>query len=204
MTLLGSCRFWCLALALTTVPLHAEELNHDRDQDHDQKPPTPPHAIADGTTFLIRLDEQLDVSRVRPGKRFKAKLEEDMMGPDETMILHGSRIKGHVSAVGNGFHPRLLLSFDEIETRRGWAPLMATITAIPGEHGLTTGDEGAIEREAQGGSSERHDSDSDGIAARAGAAADVMRAIFSDHRLELQKGTILEVRLDRPLQVPWR
>ncbi len=40
-----------------------------------------------------------------------------MMGPDETMILHGSRIKGHVSAVGNGFHPRLLLSFDEIETR---------------------------------------------------------------------------------------
>jgi hypothetical protein len=204
MTLLGSCRFWCLALALATLPLQAQDQDHDRDQEHDQKPPALPHAIADGTTFLIRLDERLDVSRVRPGKRFKAKLEEDMMGADETMILHGSRIRGHVSAVGNGFHPRLLLSFDEIETQRGWAPLMATITAIPGEHGLTTGDEGAIEREAQGGSSERHDTDSDGIAARAAATAGVMRAIFSDHRLELQKGTILEVRLDRPLQVPWR
>ena len=79
---------------------------------------------------------------------------------------------------------------------------MATITAVPGEHGLTIGDEGEIERQGQG--SERHDPDSDGIGSRAGAAAGVVRAIFSDHRLQLQKGTILEVRLDRPLQVRWR
>ena len=38
----------------------------------------------------------------------------------------------------------------------------------------------------------------------AGTAAAVMRTIFSDHRLQLQKGTILEVRLDRPLRVRWR
>jgi len=179
------------------VPLHAQ------DRDHDQKPSAPAHAIADGTTFLIRLEDKLDVSSVRPGKRFKAKLEEDMIGPDETMILHGSRVRGHVSAVGNGFHPRLLLSFDEIETQHGWAPLMATITAVPGEHGLRIGDEGEIEREGQGGS-ERHDPDSDGLGSTAGAAAGAVRAIFSDHRLQLQKGTILEVRLDRPLQVRWR
>jgi hypothetical protein len=197
MTALRSYWLWCLALVLAAMPLHAE------DRDHDPKPPGPPHAIAEGTTFLIRLGDKLDVSRVQPGKRFKANLEEDMMGPDETMILHGSRIRGHVSAVGNGFHPHLLLSFDEIETQHGWAPLMATITAIPGEHGLTTGDEGEIVREEQGGS-EHHDPDADGIGSRAGAAAGVVRAIFSDHRLQLQKGTILEVRLDRPLQLRWR
>jgi hypothetical protein len=189
--------FWCLLLVLAAIPLHAQ------DRDHDQKPSAPPHAIADGTTFLIRLEDKLDVSRIQPGKHFRAKLEEDMIGPDESIILHGSRIKGHVSAVGNGFHPRLLLSFDEIETQRGWAPMMATITAVPGEHGLRIGDEGEIEREGQGGS-ERHDPDSDGIGSTAGAAAGVVRAIFSDHRLQLQKGTILEVRLDRPLQVRWR
>lgn len=194
MSALGSCRLLCFALALAIAPLHA--------QDYDQKPPAPPHAIADGTTFLIRLEDKLDVSQVQPGKRFKAKLEEDMMGADETMILHGSRIKGHVSAVGNGFHPRLLLSFDEIETQRGWAPLMATITAVPGEHGLTIGDEGEIECAEQGGGP-HHDPDSDGIGSRAGTAAAVVRTIFSDHRLHLQKGTILGVRLDRPLQVPW-
>lgn len=193
MTVIRSCRLWVLALAVATLPLHA--------QDREQKPPVSAHTIADGTTFLIRIEDKLDVSRVRPGKRFKARLEEDMMGSDETMILHGSRIKGHVSAVGNGLHPRLLLSFDEIETQRGWAPLVATVTAIPGEHGLTTGDEGEIKRENQGG--EHHDPDSDGVASRAGAAAGVVRAIFSDHTLQLQKGTILEVRLDRPLQVPW-
>ena len=141
----------------------------------------PPHAIAEGTTFLIRLEDKLDVSRVRPGKRFKAKLTEDVMGPDETMLRsHGSTIKGHVSQVGNGFHPRLLLSFDEIETQRGWAPLMATIIDVPGEHGLKTGEEGAIERQGQGGG-EHHDPDSDGVSAKAGAAAGVVRAIFSDH-----------------------
>ncbi len=199
MTGFRSCRLGCLVLALATMQLHAQ----DHDRDHDQKPPVPRHAIADGTTFLIRLEDNLDVGRVQPGKRFKAKLEEDMMGPDETMILHSSRIRGHISAVGNGFHPRLLLSFDEIETPRGWAPLMATITAVPGEHGLTIGDEGAIERAGQGGSG-HHDPDAEGIGSKAGAAAGVVRAIFSDHRLQLQKGIILEVRLDRPLQVPWR
>ncbi len=194
MTTLRSCWLWCLAFVFATAPLFAQD--HDRDQKS-----APPHAIADGTTFLIRLEDKLDVSRVQPGKRFKAKLEEDMMGADETIIHHGARIRGHISAVGNGFHPRLLLSFDEIETQRGRAPLMATITAVPGEHGLTIGDEGEIEREGQG--SQRHDPDADGIASRAGTAAVVVRTIFSDHRLQLQKGTILEVRLDRPLRVPW-
>jgi hypothetical protein len=195
MTALRSCWLLCLPLILVTVPLHPEE------RDHDQQPSAPPHAIAEGTTFLIRLEDKLDVSRVQTGKHFKAKLEEDMMGRDETMILHGSRIRGHISAVNNGFHPRLLLSFDEIETQHGWAPLMATITSVPGEHGLKTGDEGEIEREEQG--SRRHDPDADGIGSTAEATAGVMRTIFSDHRLQLQKGTILEVRLDRPLQVRW-
>ena len=183
--------FCFLALMFATVTLHAQE------RDHYEKS-APPHAIADGTTFLIRLDERLDVNQVRPGKPFKAKLEEDMMGPDETMIFHGARIKGHVSAAGSGFHPRLLLSFDEIETQRGWAPLMATITAVPGEHGLTIGDEGEIEREGPG--SAHHDPDSGGMSTTAGTTVAVMRTIFSDHRLQLQKGTILEVRLDRPLR----
>ncbi|MGC2197932.1 MAG: hypothetical protein WA628_24895 [Terriglobales bacterium] len=186
--------FLCLTLALATLPLLGEE----------KKSAAPPHAIPYGTTFLIRLEDRLDVSRIQPGKRFKAKLAEDLMGPDETTVLRGSRIRGHVSDVGNGFHPRLLLSFDEIETPRGWAPLMATIIDVPGEHGLKAGgEEGQIERQGQGSSAHR-DPDSDGIGAKAGAAASVVQAIFSDHRLQLQKGTMLEVRLDRALQVPWR
>ncbi len=186
--------FLSLTLALAALPLLGEEA----------RSAAPPHAIPYGTTFLVRLEDKLDVSRIQPGKRFKAKLAGDLMGPDETMVHRGSRIRGHVSEVGNGFHPRLLLSFDEIETSRGWAPLMATIIDVPGEHGLKAGgDEGQIERQGQGDGGHR-DPDSDGIGAKAGATAGVVQAIFSDHRLQLLKGTMLEVRLDRDLQVPWR
>ena len=138
---------------------------------------------------------------MRPGKRFKAKLAKIWWDPNETIILHGRTIKGHVSEVGNGFHPRLLLSFDEIETHHGWAPLMATVIDIPGEHGLITRKRAQSSGRPRG--SEHHDPDSDGKRAKAGAAAGVVRAMFSDHRLQLQKGTMLEVRLDRPLPVPW-
>jgi hypothetical protein len=212
MDAIRSCSLWYLALALAAVPLRAQ----------DQRPSPPPRGIPDGTTFLIRLEDKLDASRVQPGKHFKAKLEDDLTGPDETMLLRGSKIKGHVSAVGNGLHPRLLLSFDEIETRRGWVPLIATVTGVPGEHGLKTlDDEGQIERQ---GSNRRREVESAGVGAGVGtigggavgggrgaaigagigAAAGVVEALFSDRRLQLQKGTMLEVRLDRPLQVPWR
>ena len=180
----------CFALLLASLPAFAEEPTASE----------PPHAIAEGTRFVVRLEDKLDVSRVRPGKRFKARLMEDVIGPDETMLVHGSTIKGHVSQVGNGFHPQLLLSFDEIETQRGWTPLMATVVDVPSEHGLKTGEEGAIERQGLGGG-EHRDSDSDGVSAKAGAAADVVRAIFSDHTLRLEKGTILDIRLDRPVQL---
>ena len=101
-------------------------------------------------------------------------------------------------------------------------PLIATLTGVPGERGLKVPDEeGQIERQ---GGNRRHEAESAGvgagvgaiggaaagggrgaaIGAGVGAAAGVIEGLFSDRRLQLQKGTALEVRLDRPLQVPWR
>lgn len=194
-------RLWCLLLILAALPLAAEESTSS----------TPPHSIAQGTTFLIRLEDRLDSSRVQPGKRFKARLSENLLGSNLSRLMRDSRIKGHVSSVGNGLHPRLLLSFDEIETEHGWVPLMATITAIPGEHGLeVSGDEGEIARE--GSSSRRHDGGSSedgpkgdgGLGSEIGSAVGAVKGLFGDRRLELLKGTTLEVRLDRPISVPWR
>lgn len=191
--------YWLLVVALAGLPLFAEQSSS----------PTPPHSIADGTTFLIRLADKLDASRVRPGKHFKAELAEDIVGPDETRVLRNSKIKGHVSAVSNGLHPGLLLSFDEIETEHGWVPLIATITAVPGEHGLeVSGSEGEIQRQGshgrEAGSSGGGLGGDGGRGPTIGAAAGVVGALFSDRRLQLQKGTALEIRLDRPLQIPRR
>jgi hypothetical protein len=186
----------CLLIALVGSPLCAQP----------PRPPASPHSIPDGTTFLIRLEDKLDASRVQPGKRFKAALAEDMVGPDESRLLRDSQIKGHVSSVGNGLHPRLLLSFDEIETEHGWVPLIATITAIPGERALQVSrDEGEIERQGSRRTTDSSASgEESGRSPTIGAAAGVIGALFADRRLQLQKGTAIELRLDRPLQVPRR
>ncbi len=188
-------RWLCfLLLALAGLPLWAEQSTSS----------VPPNSIADGTTLLIRLEDNLDASRVRPGKRFKASLAENMVGSNETRLLRNSRIRGHVSSVDNGLHPRLLLSFDEVETEHGWVPLMATVSAIPGEHGLQVDSEkGSIEREGSSG----HDSSKGGVdeegghGPNIGAAASAVGALFSDRRLEVRKGTMMEIRLDRPLEL---
>ena len=187
-----------------------------------QEPPGPERGVPDGTKFVIRLEDKLDTRRMHSGKRFKAKLSEDLVGPDGSLIEHGSKIKGHVSAVDNGFHARMLLSFDEIETHHGWVPLFATVTDVPGEHGLKAPDEeGELERE---GANKHRDVERAGVGAGIGAAGGaiagggrgaaigagigavggVLSALFSDRSLVLQKGTVLELRLDRPLHIYYR
>jgi hypothetical protein len=184
-----------------------------------QEAPQPEHGIPDGAKFVIRLDDKLDTRKMHSGKRFKAKLSEDLLGPDGSIIARGSKIKGHVSAVDNGFHARMLLSFDEIETRHGWVPLFATVTDVPGEHGLKPpDDEGELERE---GTNKRHEIEGAGVGAGVGAgtgaiagggkgaaigagigaAAGALSSLFTDRSLVLQKGTMLELRLDRPLHI---
>ncbi len=132
-------------------------------------------------------------------------------------LEQGRKIKGHISAVEPGLRTRLLLSFDEIETSHGWAPLIATVTGVPGEHGLRqVGEEGEIGRNgmtkeeiaeavvigaSEGAAKGIHEGDKKAAAqgAGAGAANSAYSAFESGHDLVLDKGTALEIRLDRGL-----
>jgi len=185
-------------------------------------PQAPPNAVPEGTTFLIRLNDKLDTSRLRPGDRFTARLAEDLASGDNLTLRRDSKIKGHVSTVEPGLHSRLLLSFDEVKSDHGWIPLLATVVGVPGEHGMKPmGDEGEIER--KGMSKERvaeaiavgaGTGAAAGVAlghgrgaaagAGAGAAAGALYAFTVDRNLILQKHTVLEVRLDHNLQLPAR
>jgi len=205
---MGNLRLWGSLCVLSAVMVIAAAAQ-------DPRPPLAPHTIPDGTTFLIRLEDKLDTSRLQPGKHFKAKVAEDLVGPDGAMIPRGKKIKGHVSSVDNGFHARLLLSFDEIETEHGWVPLIATVTDVPGERGIKRLDEeGEIERK---GANKRREIERAGIGAGVGAAGGAVAGggrgaaigagisgLVTDRRLRLEKGTTLELRLDHPLQVPWQ
>ena len=182
---------------------------------------TPPSVIPQGTVFLIQLIDRLDTKTVKAGDHFHARLVEPLLSPaGGLMIDRGKKIKGHVSAIEPGLHTRLLLSFDEIETQHGWTSLIATVTGVPGEHGLQqVGEEGEIGRKGmskeeiaeavvvgagEGAAQGVHNNDKRQAASGAGegAANSAFSAIESGHDLILDKGTALEIRLDRNLRVP--
>ena len=185
-------------------------------------PQAAPNVISQGTVFLIQLTDRLDTRTVRAGDRFHARVAEPLVAQDGLTIETGRKIKGHISAVEPGLHTRLLLSFDEVESGRGWVPLFATVTGVPGEHGLAQiGEEGEIGRKGmtkeqiaeavvvgagEGAAEGAHTGGKRGAAsgAGAGAANSGYTAFESGHDLVLDKGTALEIRLDRNLTIPSR
>ena len=107
----------------------------------------PANVVPQGTVFLIQLSDRIDTRTVKAGDHFQARLAEPLVAANGQRIESRKKIKGHVSAVEPGLRTRVILSFEEIETGRGWAPLIATVTGVPGEHGLRQiGEEGEIGR----------------------------------------------------------
>lgn len=213
MTRLGTRQLWCVAtLILASLPLTAQT---------SVIAPTPaPNAIPEGSTFLIKLNDKLDTAKLKPGKKFSAKLAEDLVAPDGATIPRGKKVTGHVSGVDQGMHARLLLSFDEIDTNHGKMPLIATVTGVPGEKAAKQpNEEGEIERKSPGkgrmietaavgagigaiAGGVAGGGKGAGIGAGAGAAVGALGGLLTQRNITLNKGTVLEVRLDHPLQVP--
>lgn len=212
----------CLATVICTLVLAAGAWTRPALGQSGPNGPGGDNVVPDGTRFIIRLNDTLDTSKLKPGKHFSAKLAEDLVAPNGATIPRGKKIKGHVSAVDKETKARLLLSFDEIDTNHGSMPLAATVTDVPGEHALKTDNaEGEIERR---GVSKRRVVEGAIIGAGVGAAAGAVTAgphgaiigaaaggalgggasLLTDRNLKLEKGQQLEVRLDRPLQVPLR
>lgn len=195
-------------LAVSTLPMLGQDA-----------PPVPANVVPQGTIFLIQLSDQLDTRTVKAGDHFHARLAEPLVTAEGQTIESGKKIKGHVSAVEPGFRTRMILSFDEIETSRGPVPLIATVTGVPGEHGLRQiGEAGEIGRQGmtkeqiaeaivvgagRGAAEGKRTGGNRAAAAGAGsgAAEGAVSAFESGHDLILERGTALEIRLDRNLAV---
>lgn len=180
-----------------------------------------PNYIPDGTRFIVRLDDKLDTAKLQEGKHFQAKLAEDLTAPNGDTIPRGKKVKGHVSRVEKGMHARIMLSFDEIETRHGWMPLAAVVTGTPGDHSYKTTAEGEVQktgmnktRVAEGALAGAGAGAATGavaggahgavIGAGVGAVVGGTTGLLTDRNMKLDKGQQLEVMLERPLQVPAR
>jgi hypothetical protein len=182
----------------------------------------PPNAIPEGTRFIIKLKDTLDTKNMSQGKRFKAELREDLVTPSGALIPKGRTVRGHVGSFERGYTgARMLLALDEIETRHGWVPLIGTVTGVPGDPSVkSTENEGEITRP---GPDKKRVIENAAIGAGVGAASGAIIGggkgaavgaavgaglgtgtglLFRGNDIKLDKGTQLEVRLNRDLLVP--
>jgi len=181
-----------------------------------------PNAIPDGTRFIIKLKDTLDTKKMEQGKHFKAELREELVTPSGLVIPKGRTIKGHVGRFEHGYTgSKIQLALDEIETRKGWVPLIGTVTGVPGDPSIkASGEEGEIYRKGpdkkkvitnaaigaavgavSGSVLGGHKGAAIGAAAGAGLGTG-SSFLFKGGDMKLDKGTQLEVRLDRDLVVP--
>ena len=182
----------------------------------------PPNAIADGSRFIVKLKDTLDTKKMGEGKHFKAELREDLVTPSGLIIPKGRNIKGHVARFEHGYTgSKMQLALDEIETRNGWVPLIGTVTGVPGDPSIkSTGEEGEVYRK---GPDKRKVATNAAIGAAVGAVSGSVVGggkgaaigaaagaglgggasfLMKGGDMKLEKGTQLEVRLDRDLVVP--
>ena len=151
--------------------------------------------ISEGTRFTVLLDTALESRKLKPGKRFAARLGENLMAPDGALIVRNSRIKGHIGSVDPGAHGRILLAFDSIQKDRHWLPFSATVIDVFDEHGSRLGQEEAVKKAEPSSRKAASGGTSDAFVTATGT-------ITANHELKLNKGQELELQLDRPLPVP--
>ena len=186
----------------------------------------PYSAVSQGTRFLVKLEDGLSTKKHKQGKKFSVKTLEPLVTPDGMAIAPGTEIRGHVSRLEPAAltgRARLWLSFDEIKTRYGKLPIVAQVLSVPGEHSVRRGDskEGEIEARTSRGAQEiQAAAIGAGIGAAVGATAKggkgaaigaaigglsgFLIASGMGQELELQKGTKLELELERPLYIEKR
>jgi hypothetical protein len=179
-----------------------------------------------GTKFLVGLLDELNTKTAKPHQQFTVKTLESLDTPDGRAIPAGTVIRGHVSRVEPGSsagRARIWLTFDDIETRAGWKPLVADVTEVPGEHSVKSGEikEGEIQARTSAGDRDLQAAAAgaalgaaagavtkNGKAAAIGAATGALTAFLVSsglgQELDLVKGTKLELELERPLYLAKR
>ena len=183
--------------------------------------PIETYAVAPGTKFLVRLEDELGTKGTQENAKFKVKTLEPLEAGSGIYLPSGAEIHGHISHVepaGVAGRAKLWLTFDEIRTKFGSLPIVAEVVSVPGDHSVKSANtkEGLIE----GRSSNQHDA---AEAAAAGAAIGAVKGVKDKnkkeaaegaafgaltaylvesgrgHELNLPKGAKLELELERAL-----
>jgi hypothetical protein len=181
-----------------------------------ERPPIP-----EGPRLLIGLEDTLDTKHDKAGRRFVATTLEPVTTAEGDVIPQGVRVRGHIDkvhAAGDTGRAGMWLTFDDIQTPRGWRPFVAQLIDAPGVHSIHVSydHEGEIQAAsvnkdqamkaamvgafagAATGMSTGKEKEAAMAAAMAAAQA-FMIAYGLGQEFTLEKGTKLEIVLERPL-----
>lgn len=146
-------------------------------------------AVAPGTKFLVRLEDDMSTKDLRRNQTFRVRTLEPLEAGQGFYLPAGAQILGHISRVepaGTTGRAKLCLTFDDIATRFGKLPIVAEVTAVPGDHSIKSApiQEGTIE----GRSSSQKDA---AQAAAAGAATGAIKGVKDRNKKEAAEGAAL-------------
>lgn len=210
---------WCLPIRAQNAPGAAT--NSASQTSPETSPDQQPGIVSPGTRFLIRLDNAISTSTAKPGMEFTAHTIDRLATPDGLVLRSGAEIRGHVDKVEQAHQvgrARIWLAFDDISTPRGWLPLVAVVSDVPGLHSVRAvyHREGEIENTTSKRQQEEEAAaagalvgaapgvvERNGKGAAIGAATGALTAFMISsglgQELALQKDTKLELILDHPL-----
>ncbi|MBI1940248.1 MAG: hypothetical protein HYS33_01930 [Acidobacteria bacterium] len=172
--------------------------------------------IPAGTRFMVELRDKLEAKKIKRGKKFEARTLEALETTDGFVIPADTKLKGRVSYVeGN----KMVLRFERMETRWGKLPIVASVVSVWGERDIKkeVNEEGEIKAAGGRGKStaigavvgagigaavggSQKGKKGAAIGAGGGAlAGGLIGAAAGGKSLVLEKGTRLEVELERPL-----
>jgi len=197
------------------------EMTHPADGSRRGGLPAEAYAVVPGTRLLVRIEEDLGTGDTKEGRRFSARTLEPMLAGSGIYLPSGVQIVGHVARVqpaGVAGRAKIWLVFDEIRTKFGPLPIVASVVGVPGDHSVRTSPEkeGLIEgktstQQAAGqaaaegagmgalhGIKDKNAKEAAEGAVEAALAAYLMEA-GRGHELELVKGSKLEIELERAL-----
>ena len=182
-----------------------------------------PLQIASGTRFLIGLRDSLSTKNSKHGDQFTARTLEPLALSDGEILPPDAEVRGHVDKVEAAHHTgraRMWLTFDDLSVPGGRAPLVAIIDDVPGVQSVRVNfaREGDIEgyseprRTAYGAAAEgalagaapgveAHNKKDAAMGAAVGAVTAFMVTSGLGEELTLERGTKLELTLQRPLYV---
>jgi len=197
------------------------EMTHPADGVRRNGLPAEAYAVVPGTHVLVQLQDELSTGDTKEGRRFSARTLEPMLAGSGIYLPSGAQIVGHVARVQPAAvvgRAKIWLVFDEIRTKFGPLPIVASVVAVPGDHSVRTSPEkeGLIEGKAStqqaagqaaaegAGMGALHGiKDKNAKEAAEGAAEAALAAYLMEagrgHELQLVKGAKLEIELDRAL-----